>query len=148
MDIVLYKTTSAPNVLTKKLVDPKKYQGHFRKSTTISNPVVLVTVNPNGYNYGFIKSFGCYYFIDRCTVVRTGLWQLELRIDVLMTAHDEILELDILTSKTSDGSDYIRGNAPLNVIPVVSQLTFPNALVGYDKGSVVCVSKNESYEVK
>lgn len=143
MNIMLYKTTSAPNVLTKNLVSPKTYSGYFRKSTTISNPTVIVTDNPNGYNYAYSKTLGAYYFIDRCTLVRTGLWSLELRIDVLMTAHDEILELKIVTEKASDGNPYIRGGAPRNVVPKVSRLTFPNKLVGYDKGSVVCIARNE-----
>ena len=66
--------------------------GTFRGEIDLINPVILVNQTISG-NYAEITDFSRYYYIDSITCVRTGLYQIILRVDVLKTYRTEIKAL-------------------------------------------------------
>lgn len=94
MQILLYKTTSAREALTKSFVgDPMTLSGTCRDSSDVLQPYFEVTVDVTQYNYAYVPEFGRYYFVTAYRVVRAGLYGISLAVDVLMTYADAIKEL-------------------------------------------------------
>ena len=89
MEIRLYKNTSEDRQINKNLMDEIVLTGSIRDdSVDIMDPII--TVNSNiayiDYNYCYIPDFHRYYFFSAPpTIVRTGVFQLLLHVDVLMS---------------------------------------------------------------
>ena len=90
--ISLFKTASENNRVVKVLTDEKQLSGELRNQTSVLNPnIIIETVdNISTYNYAYISEFGRYYYITDIVSVRTNLWGVSLRCDVLMSYKDEI----------------------------------------------------------
>ena len=65
--------------------------GALKAPSNIISPTILVECeNPSVYNYLYIPSFNRYYFIENCVSVRTGLWEISCKCDVLQTYSTQI----------------------------------------------------------
>lgn len=61
-------------------------EGDFRSEVSVLRPIIRIEHdNPTSYNYAYISEFHRYYYIDEIVSVRTNLWDLHLRVDVLMS---------------------------------------------------------------
>ena len=91
MTIKLYKTLSEPNKVIKTLSDELSLTGYLREASSVMNPSVKIEDDDlSGYNYAYIVEFNRYYFITNITCIRNNLWEVAMRIDVLMTYANEI----------------------------------------------------------
>ena len=91
MTIKLYKTPSEVNKVTKVLNDELSLTGELRESSSVITPIIKIEDDDlTDYNYAYIPDFGRYYFITNITSVRNDLWEVAMRVDVLMTYADEI----------------------------------------------------------
>lgn len=91
MTIKLYKTPSEVNKVTKVLNDEISLTGELRESSSVITPIIKIEEDDlTDYNYAYIPEFGRYYFITNITSVRNNLWELAMRVDVLMTYAAEI----------------------------------------------------------
>ena len=91
MTIRLYKTPSEVNKVTKVLNDELELTGELRESSSVITPIIKIEDDDlTDYNYAYIPEFGRYYFITNITSVRNNLWEVAMRVDVLMTYADEI----------------------------------------------------------
>lgn len=91
MTINLYKTASEVNKVTKVLTDELSLTGELRESSSVITPIIKIEDDDlTDYNYAYIPDFGRYYFITNITSVRNNLWELAMRVDVLMTYATEI----------------------------------------------------------
>ena len=90
--ISLFKTASENNRVVKELTDEKQLSGELRNQTSVLNPKIRIESADNiaGYNYCYIPEFGRYYYIVDITSVRTRVWEVSMRCDVLMSYKDEI----------------------------------------------------------
>ena len=90
--ISLFKTASENNRVVKVLTDEKQLSGELRNQTSVLNPNIRIETadNISTYNYAYISEFGRYYYITDIVSVRTNLWVVSLRCDVLMSYKDEI----------------------------------------------------------
>lgn len=108
MVIKLYRTRSEKNSISKSLQSELSLEGTLRDETSIKNPVLRVVGDTSivSYNYVYIESFSRYYFVNDIISVRTGLWELYLTVDVLMSFKAEILGcvgiIDHTTSTLTD----------------------------------------------
>lgn len=96
MNIVLYKNASDNNTIGKSLSGALTLSGALRDESSVISPSFRLTSasNISQYNYAYIESFGRYYYIKGITVERTGVWTLDLEVDVLESFKTEILSLD------------------------------------------------------
>lgn len=101
MNIFFYTSSAEPNSFPKVLGEAIRYQGELRDECDILNPVLTIEgLNPDTtFNYCYIPDFKRYYFITESSVVRTGLIQFNLHVDVLQSWSKEILELEAIISR-------------------------------------------------
>ena len=94
--IMLYQNSSEPHRVDKSefLTEVGGYSGIFRDSANIVNPIIRIQANdiPN-FNYVKIGILNRYYFVTDYDIVRTGLIDLYLTEDVLMTYREGIYKL-------------------------------------------------------
>ena len=113
MNISLYKTNSENNVVYKTLTDSISLPDcYLKENTSVISPVIFIqtTLDLTSYNYAYISLFGDrYYYITDITSVRNGLWQLNLKVDVLMTYKSYFNKFDIIGGRTSTSNNrYIK----------------------------------------
>lgn len=106
MDLYLYKTTDASNVIGKTLTDEKHLNINLKKSEPIESPVLRLTIF-NGiqtFNYAEIPFLHRKYFIEKCELGNLNIATLTLTVDVLETYKDDILKSNaLITHKTGLG---------------------------------------------
>lgn len=125
MEIILYKTISSPETVSKTLTDGLTVNGALRNSNNVIQPYVEMTADVTNYNYAYIPQYKRYYFVTGYRVVRTGLFSVSLSVDVLMTYKDAILELQGNRTKGDDSNPYSSdANYNYEVRKQVKQLKF------------------------
>ena len=89
MQIKLYKNLSEVNTIGKTLTEESVRNGTLKDGCSVLSPsVVLTGENLSGFNYAYIPQFSRYYFIKEITSVKSGLWEISMRVDVLETYKD------------------------------------------------------------
>lgn len=103
MNITLCVNNSEKNKLGKSLSNLNVFSGSLKDETSVINPVVMMELeNPTGFNYAYIPEFGRYYFIDDMVSVRTGLWKISMKVDVLESFKNDIRETPVILSDSAD----------------------------------------------
>ena len=112
MDIRLCNNNSEKNRINKSITAGITLSGALRNSSNVVTPTIIINIeNPTIYNYAYIPEFKRYYFITDYISVRTGIWQLNLKSDVLMSFKDSILASRVLVNKSeSNGNNYLSGS--------------------------------------
>lgn len=87
----LYQNKSDSNEVNKDLTLIGTLEGTLREPTDIINPVITISYAtlPN-FNYIYVPQLKRYYFINDIVSVRTGLWAISLKVDVLTSYKDLI----------------------------------------------------------
>lgn len=114
MDIYLYNTADDDNVLNKTLTDELLISDvKLKNPVNINNPMLSLsskivyddgfgggwTYETKGYNYAYIPEFERYYFIENITLQSNAINVLSLKVDVLKTYENEILNSDLYVEK-------------------------------------------------
>ena len=132
MDLILYVNDSEKNKLDKSLSSELKLTGSLREQSSVVNPSIMIqTTNPSNYNYAYIPEFKRYYFITDMVSVRTGLWEISMHVDVLMSFKDSIKSTSIILSdtETTGQTNYISGEQWVrNVKDTTEIINFPKHL--------------------
>ena len=130
--VTLYRSLSDRNHMTKNLTSPLDFSGSLRDSSPVTDPVLLIEAeNPSAYNYAFVPVFGRYYFIEGMTSVRTGLWELTLHVDPLMTYRYHLLNVSLIVeASTARGADEYLSGTPwvARVKELTDIINFPQGL--------------------
>lgn len=91
MQIKLYKNLSEVNTIGKTLTGESVRTGTLKEGCSVLSPsVVLTGENLSGFNYAYIPQFSRYYFIKEITSVKSGLWEISMRVDVLESYKEQI----------------------------------------------------------
>lgn len=98
MTFNMYKYTGERTVLHKTLSAPSTHTGSFRGEYDIMNPVLTLQGAYDGSNYCEID--GRYYFVESINQERSGLFTLQLHIDVLMTYQTGIDSLQAVVGRS------------------------------------------------
>lgn len=132
MDLILYVNNSEKNKLDKSLSSELKLTGKLREQSSVVNPSIMIqTTNPSSYNYAYIPEFKRYYFITDMVSVRTGLWEISMHVDVLMSFKDTIKGTQVILSdtETTGQTNYMVGEQwESNVKTVTDIVSFPNSM--------------------
>lgn len=121
ISITLYKNTSPKNKIGKSLTNGLTLTGQANGEMDVHNPSFLVetTENISDYNYCSVDYLGRKYFIEKIVAVRTNIWRIMCRVDVLDSYKDEILANDAVIERQenewnlylNDPEWQIQGNA-------------------------------------
>lgn len=112
MNLSLFVNNSEKNKLDKSLSGELKFNGKLREESSVVNPsIMILATNPSSYNYAYIPEFNRYYFITDMVSVRTGLWEISMHVDVLMSFKDGIKNTSIILSdtETTGQTNYMSG---------------------------------------
>lgn len=88
MTITLYRNSSDINVVDKSISSLLTLTGTLRSESSIISPTILVEDNSNtvvSSNYLYIPEWNRYYYITDIESIRTGLWAISAKVDVLMS---------------------------------------------------------------
>lgn len=130
-----------PNEVNKTLQENEEYTGVLNSTVNILEPVIRFrSNNVVTFNYVYIESLNRYYFVseirqdgDICTV--------RLRVDVLFTYKDIILNSNATLTKSENGNKYLSNRSNVvDVRPNVRKLDFPNKELLNETGSIVMVT--------
>lgn len=131
MQLILYKTDSADNVINKTLSDPLTMEINLRCGVDISAPLLRLQldVDLSGYNYAQIPDLNRYYFINDVKSVTLDIWQLGLSVDVLESYKAEIMTSNARYNRNLKTGDYqtvsLGGNVKTNVVLFESSQGLP-----------------------
>lgn len=89
--IKFYKTSSGNEVVDKKLESEHIVNGTFRGEIDEGRPVFHCEDVSEAYNYFYWN--GKYFYMDKPKALRTGLYEVRGRIDVLKTYASQIKNL-------------------------------------------------------
>ena len=142
MEIHLYVNSSEKNQLGKTLSSELVLTGNLRDEASVTNPVILIQAdNVSGYNYAYVKEFNRYYFIRNMVSVRTGLWRIELSVDVLESFKSEIKKLSVILRDTeiTGATNYLSGDVwKTNVKETTNIINFSGGLS--DTGEFILIT--------
>lgn len=142
MNLRLCINNSEKNKINKDLTAGVTLSGTLRNESNVVNPSIVINIeNPTIYNYAYIEDFGRYYFITDYISLRTGIWQINLKSDVLMSFKDSILASSVLinNTETTGKNDYLSGNQWItNVKNTTNIVNFPNGL--NDNGEFILIT--------
>ena len=129
--IVLGANTSPTHQIKKNVNTVATLTGTFRDSVDILHPTVRIERdNPVGFNYVYISDFGRRYYVDDVTVVRKGILDLHLSVDVLDTFANEILANSAIIDKQEVSYNlYLNDDSiKMRQDPLITNFEFPNGL--------------------
>lgn len=96
-EINLYQNKAEINRVDKTdyLVSVGSISGYLREESSLIEPKLIIEYEevPN-FNYVYIAKFKRYYFVQEITSVRTRLFRITLKCDVLMSYKEKILNLN------------------------------------------------------
>ena len=126
MEIRFYKTKDDKNVVNKTLTNELQVSGIARDVVDLYSPEILLNQDVSGYNYMYIPQFNKYYFVNGCTIVRTGLYQIKnVEEDVLMSLKNQFLHVRAIidkTAKTTLGDEYINDGSFVTSSKTIDQV--------------------------
>lgn len=103
----LYKNSSENNDVLKNLSDEKIIKGSSRSVVDMLSPVIdLAGVDVNSYNYCYVEELQRYYYIENMILSPNGITRLTMRVDVLMSYREDILESQGMITKNRDFNPY------------------------------------------
>lgn len=107
MLITLGVNTSEKEKLSKTITATQAFTGSLRDTSSITEPEVLIeSPDLSNFDYAIIPDFGRYYFIKDIVSVRTNLWLVKMKTDVLMSFRENILGVPVILSHSkSTGTD-------------------------------------------
>lgn len=104
MQIDLFTCSCERNRIDKTSALSNRFtlQGAFRRATSAMNIEVDVEkTNPviYKYNYMYIAEFNRWYYIEDISTVRTNLWTIKGKVDVLMSFSTDIFNSRVIVDK-------------------------------------------------
>ena len=136
MEIILYVCNSDKHTVNKELMMPITLNGTALRDeeNNIETPVIRIVSSDQNvfrYNYAYIPDFYRYYFFKTpVTILRNGVYELNLESDPLMSFKDEFLQNNGYVEQSQNyGNFYLDDkNMPLQqntTIPIVKQYNTP-----------------------
>ena len=115
MNITLYKTQSANNVINKKLESEKNLGNNciLADNTSVTNPTVIIggitsLDSISDYNYAYIPQCHRYYYINDIIALSGGRVKLVLTVDVLKSYASDILNsTQLVIRQKNQGKMYL-----------------------------------------
>lgn len=116
MNINLYTTQSEKNRINKTLTLVASKTGTLKDDCNVENPVIEISMTNAqssilGCNYAYIPAFNRYYFIEDKAVINNDFVTIQLKVDVLMSYANEIMNTEMLIERSETyKSQYVTDN--------------------------------------
>lgn len=104
-NITLGYTNDPVNRIDKTITNKTVISGTLKHESDIRNPVIKINHEDKTFNYVYIPGFNRYYYVDEIRSIRTGLLEVSLRTDVLMTFASQIIDTDLMIDRTGELSE-------------------------------------------
>lgn len=104
-NITLGYTSDPVNRIDKTMTNTTTITGTLKHESDVRNPVIKINHEDKTFNYVYIPGFNRYYYVDEIRSVRTGLLEVSLRTDVLMTFASQIIDTDLIIDRTGELSE-------------------------------------------
>ena len=137
MIIHLYTNTAEPERVDKSsfltaLTGTDGLSGTLREATSLTAPVItvqgtLTAAQAAACNYAYVPDFGRYYYVKEIVSVRTGLWQLTMQCDVLMSFATQIKANTAVIRRQESRFNLMLDDGIFKVYqdPIVKNMEFP-----------------------
>lgn len=106
MQLILYVTADAKNVINKTLTNPVSMNINLKRDVNIIMPEIVLNGDFRGFNYAHIPDLNRYYFVDSVEQLNLKMVKLSLICDVLETYKSTILNSDCLYKTKVSTGDY------------------------------------------
>lgn len=114
MTIYLYNITDEETAVPKNLSNTfGGVVGTIRGEIDVITPKIELQTNNNKFewNYIFIPDFKRYYFVRNWRMIRTGIVELQLAVDVLQSHYNQFFDCPIIVNRSdSTYNSYIADN--------------------------------------
>lgn len=142
--IDLYSYTGRENAVNKTLTNPTTIEGFMRDAVNILQPVIrLKHTGTFNHNYCFVRELNRYYFVTGYNVIDNTQIELRLRIDVLKTYEDVIMESTGTVFESSDANKFISLRRQVfDTRPHIEHIAFPQQDLFDKDGRIIMVTLN------
>lgn len=138
----LYKCKDDNRKINKTLEDEIEIGIDFNRSMNFSNGEIILQGNIftfSEYNYLYIPYFKRYFYITDMEATRNNLIKFNIKIDVLMTYKDSIVQLVATSIKSDNYEPYTENlNLPVSVKEQYRKLSFENPF--NENGTIILVA--------
>lgn len=118
MELKLFSTDSARNVIGKVLTNELSLNINLRRDFDISSPTLRLQIpaqnNALNFNYCQIVELNRFYFIETVNSVNADIWEFVCSCDVLETYKNEILSSNARLRRNVRTGDYLSANLESN----------------------------------
>ena len=143
MDINFYKNTSNNNVLNKNITLISTHNIKLKDECNIMTPSILIHGDiSNDINYAYIEKWGRYYYVRDKKSLNNGIYEIFLKVDVLMSFKEKILNLQCIIDKQQDSTNinkyYDDGSFTVSSKEFIETINFPNGF--NDNGKFILIT--------
>lgn len=107
MNITFYSITDDYRKVVKTIGEGVTINIDVRTDVDVNNPTFLISNFNRNYNY--LKWNDRFYFITGVGYNGKNVWQIETRLDVLMTFKDILLQSQVLITQSAEKDPYFDG---------------------------------------
>lgn len=127
MNIVLGVNSSEPNKVVKTISNQTSMEGILRDESSLLSPSITVQsfTDISRFNYCFIEDFKRYYYITDIVMLRSGLWLVKLRVDVLYTYSQQIKNNSAIVDKqyqNTGNAKYFNDGSYKNTVKTATEI--------------------------
>lgn len=143
MNINFYKNTSDNNVLNKNITLISTHNIKLKDECNIMTPSILIHGDiSNDINYAYIEKWGRYYYVRDKKSLNNGIYEIFLKVDVLMSFKEKILNLQCIIDKQQDSTNinkyYDDGSFTVSSKEFIETINFPNGF--NDNGEFILIT--------
>lgn len=111
MEIILYKTNSESERMTKSLTANRNISGHLLDDCDILNPNIefKYVEGLESYNYAYIPKFKRYYYLDK-PIFSGNTLIYPMHVDAVASWKNDILASYATITRTNKGNKYLNDN--------------------------------------
>ena len=117
------------NKINKTYIEKVSYTCTVKneEGINIMTPTLIIKDFDISNNYCFIRDFKRYYYVKSVNINRTGLYEVELKEDVLMSNKTGILNSEVRLSRSADFRNYYLEDNKLPVTnnKIITTRVFP-----------------------
>lgn len=134
LQLMLYQNSSSNTRIDKSVSHLHTYSTlTLKEPTSIQSPTIRLSASDTNVvkgNYAYIPKFDRFYYVTDVRSLPGGLWELDLRCDVLMSFREEIVNNTVLFNHSEDKYNLYLNDGTLQIDsrPKLKLKRFPNHL--------------------